>query len=68
VTGALTVSDLMHKPAVVVRDDISLSEASKVLDEHKVGAAAVLDGRDQLVTCSARWVTASTPRARASPR
>ncbi|MBV8194371.1 MAG: citrate synthase [Candidatus Dormibacteraeota bacterium] len=48
-TEALSVSDLMHKPAVVVRDDISLSQASKVLDEHKVGAAAVLDDSGQLI-------------------
>ena len=48
-TEALTVADLMHKPAVVVREDISLSEASKVLDEKKVGAAAVLDDRERLV-------------------
>ena len=33
----------MHAPAVVVPEDISLSRASQVLDENKVGAAAVLD-------------------------
>jgi len=48
VTEALSVADLMHKPAVVVRDDITLAAASKVLDEHKVGAAAVLDAEGRL--------------------
>jgi len=48
VTEALSVSDLMHKPAVVVRDDITLAAASKVLDENKVGAAAVLDAAGNL--------------------
>src|SRR5947209_17474916 len=38
----------MHKPAVVVRDDITLAAASKVLDENKVGAAAVLDAAGKL--------------------
>src|SRR5260370_38273599 len=33
----------MHKPAVVVPSNITLAEASRVIDEHKVGAAAVLD-------------------------
>ena len=47
-TEALSVSDLMHKPAVVVRDDITLAAASKVLDENKVGAAAVLDAAGNL--------------------
>ncbi|TMF14281.1 MAG: citrate synthase [Chloroflexi bacterium] len=47
-TEALSVSDLMHKPAVVVRDDITLAAASKVLDENKVGAAAVLDAAGKL--------------------
>lgn len=42
-TIALSVADLMHTPAVVVPDDMSLSQASRVLDENKVGAAAVLD-------------------------
>lgn len=42
-TEALSAGDLMHTPAVVVPEDISLSHASKVLDDNKVGAAAVLD-------------------------
>ena len=40
---ALTIADVMHRPAVVVPSDITLAEASRVIDEHKVGAAAVLD-------------------------
>ncbi len=39
----------MHKPAVVVSDDITLTDASRVLDANKVGAAAVLDGEHRLV-------------------
>ena len=46
---ALSVADLMHRPAVVVREDITLAAASQVLDSHKVGAAAVLDGSGGLV-------------------
>ena len=42
-TTALSVAELMHTPAVVVPEDMSLSQASRVLDENKVGAAAVLD-------------------------
>ncbi|MFN2582994.1 MAG: citrate synthase [Candidatus Dormibacteria bacterium] len=48
-TETLSVADLMHKPAVAVREGMSLAEASKVLDEHKVGAAAVLDASGRLV-------------------
>lgn len=39
----------MHAPAVVVGDDLSLSSASKVLDDNKVGAAAVIDADGALV-------------------
>jgi citrate synthase len=39
----------MHKPAVVVTPDLTLSAASKVLDDNKVGAAAVLDRKGALV-------------------
>jgi citrate synthase len=49
VSEALSIADLMHKPAVVVSPDLTLSEASKVLDDHKVGAAAVLDGGGAIV-------------------
>ena len=48
-TDALSVADLMHKPAVVVHEGITLADASKVLDANKVGAAAVLDGGERLV-------------------
>ena len=41
--ASLTVADLMHKPAVVVPTNITLAQASKVLDGANVGAAAVLD-------------------------
>ena len=47
-TTALSVAELMHTPAVVVPEDMSLSQASKVLDDHKVGAAAVLDDGGEL--------------------
>src|SRR5438445_3427261 len=39
----------MHKPAVVVRQEITLAEAAKVLDQANVGAAAVLDADESLV-------------------
>ncbi|TMC49860.1 MAG: citrate synthase [Chloroflexi bacterium] len=42
-TEALRVRDVMHKPPVTVGADLTLSEAAHALDEHKVGAAAVLD-------------------------
>ncbi len=45
----MSIADLMHKPAVVVREDITLADASRVLDANKVGAAAVLDGHQRLV-------------------
>ena len=48
-TDALSVADLMHKPAVVVHEGITLADAAKVLDANKVGAAAVLDGGEHLV-------------------
>jgi citrate synthase len=46
---ALTVADLMHKPAVTVGDDITLAAATKVLDEANVGAAAVVNAQGHLV-------------------
>ena len=46
---ALTVAELMHKPAVTVTADLTLSEASRVLDDRKVGAAAVLDSDGRLI-------------------
>src|SRR5579884_1822771 len=46
---AVTVAGLMHKPAVVVHQDMTLAAATKVLDEANVGAAAVLDGDEHLV-------------------
>jgi citrate synthase len=42
VTQALSIRDLMHTPPVVVAPSLTLSEAAKVLDDNKVGAAAVL--------------------------
>ncbi|MBV8445309.1 MAG: citrate synthase [Candidatus Dormibacteraeota bacterium] len=48
-SDAMTVAALMHRPAVVVRDSITLSQASQTLDEANVGAAAVLDGDGSLV-------------------
>src|SRR5205807_2248719 len=39
----------MHKPAVTVTADLTLSEASRVLDDRKVGAAAVLDSDGRLI-------------------
>jgi citrate synthase len=49
VSSVLSVADLMHKPAVVVREDITLADASRVLDANKVGAAAVLDADLRLI-------------------
>ena len=46
---AVSVRELMHKPAVVVSPTITLSDASKILDEHKVGAAAVVDADGVIV-------------------
>ncbi len=46
---AFTVAGLMHKPAVVVADDITLAAATKVIDDANVGAAAVLDKQQHLV-------------------
>ncbi|MBV9525437.1 MAG: CBS domain-containing protein, partial [Candidatus Dormibacteraeota bacterium] len=48
-TVSLSVADLMHKPAVVVSDGVTLAAATKVLDEANVGAAAVLDSAEHLV-------------------
>lgn len=48
-TESLLIGDLMHKPAVTVRPDHTLVDASRILDEHKVGAAAVLAADDTIV-------------------
>jgi citrate synthase len=48
-TVSLAVADLMHKPAVTVRANITLAAATKVLDEANVGAAAVLDDVGRLI-------------------
>ena len=48
-SDALTIRNLMHRPAVTVRPDHSLADASRILDERKVGAAAVLDERGAIV-------------------
>lgn len=48
-TTSLSVGELMHKPAVVVGQEITLAEAAKVLDQANVGAAAVLGGDGELV-------------------
>ncbi|HXZ99754.1 MAG TPA: citrate synthase [Candidatus Binatia bacterium] len=45
---ALRIRDLMHAPAVTVTAGITLSDAAHVLDERKVGAAAVIDHRGRL--------------------
>ncbi|HXA28674.1 MAG TPA: citrate synthase [Candidatus Angelobacter sp.] len=39
---AVSIRDLMHTPPVVVSPNLALSDAAKVLDDNKVGAAAVL--------------------------
>jgi len=49
VTASLTVADVMHKPAVVVPNSITLAQASVILDGANVGAAAVLDGQGALI-------------------
>jgi citrate synthase len=49
VSEALLIRDLMHHPAVTVRPDHTLADASRILGEHKVGAAAVLGTDDTIV-------------------
>jgi citrate synthase len=49
VTQALSIRDLMHTPPVVVAPTLTLAEAAKVLDDNKVGAAAVLSGDGTVV-------------------
>jgi citrate synthase len=49
VTQALVIRDLMHTPPVVVPNTLTLSEAAKVLDDNKVGAAAVVDAAGEVV-------------------
>jgi citrate synthase len=46
VSEAVKVRDVMHAPPVTVTSSITLSEAARILDERKVGAAAVVDGAD----------------------
>ncbi|HZS14957.1 MAG TPA: citrate synthase [Candidatus Dormibacteraeota bacterium] len=46
---AISIRDLMHTPPVVVAPDLTLSAAAKVLDDNKVGAAAVLDGAGEVI-------------------
>lgn len=46
---ALSIRKLMHTPAVVVKPEHSLSAASRILGEKKVGAAAVLDPGGSIV-------------------
>ena len=45
----VTVRMLMHKPAVTVAAQQSIAEAVKVLNDNKVGAAAVLDDHGLLI-------------------
>ncbi len=45
---ALKVRDLMHAPAVTVSAAITLSEAARILDDRRVGAAAVVADGGQL--------------------
>ncbi len=45
---ALKVRDLMHTPAVTVSAAITLSEAARILDDRRVGAAAVVADGGQL--------------------
>jgi citrate synthase len=49
VAEGLVIGDLMHKPAVTVRPFHTLVDASRILDDHKVGAAAVLADDDTIV-------------------
>ena len=44
-----SIRDLMHTPPVVVSANLTLSEAAKVLDDNKVGAAAVLSANGDVV-------------------
>ena len=46
---AVTVRMLMHTPPVTVAPRDSLADTVKLLNEKKVGAAAVVDGQQQLV-------------------
>ena len=45
---AVSIRDLMHTPPVVVAASLTLAEAAKVLDDNKVGAAAVLDAAGEV--------------------
>ena len=45
----VSIRDLMHTPPVVVSPALTLAEAAKVLDDNKVGAAAVLTPEGEVV-------------------
>src|SRR5487761_1263944 len=49
VAEAVTARMLMHTPPVTVAPRDSLADTVKLLNEKKVGAAAVVDGQQQLV-------------------
>jgi citrate synthase len=49
VSEAVLVRDLMHTPPVTVNPGHTLAEASHILDERRVGAAAVLDRTGTIV-------------------
>jgi len=49
VAETVTVRMLMHTPAVTVAAHDSIADTVKVLNENKVGAAAVLDEQQRLV-------------------
>ena len=46
---AVSIRDLMHTPPVVVAPGLTLAEAAKVLDDNKVGAAAVLSASGEVI-------------------
>jgi citrate synthase len=46
---AISIRDLMHTPPVVVAPTLTLAAAAKVLDDNKVGAAAVLSADGTVV-------------------
>ena len=49
VSEAVRVRELMHTPPVTVKPGHTLAEASHILDDRKVGAAAVLDRNDRII-------------------
>ncbi|HVA21592.1 MAG TPA: citrate synthase [Candidatus Micrarchaeia archaeon] len=48
-TVAVSVRELMHRPPVVARPEMTATELARLLDGAKVGAAAVLDPSDRVV-------------------